>query len=187
MHFIKTFKINNMSKYWHISAKENRESILKNGLKCDNKGYIYLINRLYDELHDFDVKISIPDSIAISQVFLKDYDLFEIDSEGLTSKILRDNVREKLSNYQNRIKQSLINPEHINFISHQRVNIREVLEYDFYKLIILTQSLHLIITKKQTEEIKKTDVDLALLKSSLKEQFEMELETRKEMIEKFLM
>jgi hypothetical protein len=105
----------------------------------------------------------------------------------LTSKILRDNVREKLSNCQNRIKQSLINPEHINFISHQRVNIREVLEYDFYKLIILTQSLHLIITKKQTEEIKKTDVDLALLKSSLKEQFEMELETRKEMIEKFLM
>jgi hypothetical protein len=45
----------------------------------------------------------------------------------------------------------------------------------------------LIIAKKQAEEIKRTDVDLALLKSSMKEQFELELETRKEMIEKFEM
>lgn len=143
-----------MSKYWRISAKQNRESILKNGLKCDNMGYIYLINRLYDELHDFDVKISIPDSITISQVFLKDYDLFEIDSEGLTSKILRDNVGEKLVNCQNRVKQSIINPKYINFISHQRVNIREILEYDFYKLFILTHASDLDVTKKKAEEKK---------------------------------
>ena len=174
-----------MSKYWHISAKENRESILKNGLKCDNKGYIYLINRLYDELHVFHVKISIPDSIAVSQVFLKDYDLFEIDSEGLSSNILRDNVREKLSNCQNRVKQSIINPEYVKLISHQRVNIREVLKYDFYKLFIVTQASDLNVTKKKAEEIKKTDVDLAFLKNSLKERFELELESRKEIIEKF--
>ena len=71
-----------MTKYWHVTAVENYTSILRSGLRLNGEGKIYLFT---------DKRLA--GKIAVDQLFLKDYALFQICSLD-ESRLSADNVGE---------------------------------------------------------------------------------------------
>ena len=118
-----------IKKYWHISPIENKDNILSEGIKCSEDGYIYMITSLEERIDLFDVKVSMPDMIAFNQVFLKKYDLYEIDAEGLDRKTQPDNVAEMFSDLQKRVKQNVIQPKYVKYLGTFETNWKEVITY----------------------------------------------------------
>lgn len=80
-------------KLYHITAVENIDSILSEGLKVNEEGMIFLfenksiLNTITNEY------ARIADLIAYGQIFLKKYAMFEIDAEGIDD-LENDNVAE---------------------------------------------------------------------------------------------
>jgi len=104
--------------YWHLSPIENKESILKDGLKCNDYGEIFLF--LEGTVHDpeglFESR-RVSDSIARNQVFCEEFDIYMISYKGINSEIQNDNVAECTSALQFFIKQEKILPQ---FIWHKK-------------------------------------------------------------------
>lgn len=116
-------------KYYHITAPKNIDSILENGLRANADGDIFLfenksIIRPYsifiDENREWKMDESkksialVADIIAMGQVFLDEYAMFEVAREGIDSDMIPDNVAEESKNFQWIAKQPVISPQFIN-------------------------------------------------------------------------
>jgi len=101
-------------KYYHITknSKKVKDSILKNGLRCNEDGDIYLFENMAFKING--VTNNVSDAIAANQLFLKQYLMFEIDSDGLTVELQPDAVGEFSASMQWFVKQPVIAPAHID-------------------------------------------------------------------------
>lgn len=102
--------------YYHISKIENKESILSNGLKS-NSGYIFLL----------DSEEQIP-NVAMFQIGQYEFSVFSVDSDGITARIMCDNVAEIGAGSQYRIKQKTIEPKYVNHLRDEKHNYWDLAE-----------------------------------------------------------
>jgi hypothetical protein len=80
-------------KFYHVSGFENFPTILKEGIKSNDRNEIFV----------FDVGIDLKHEIPYAtknQLGFKDYSLFEIDGKGVTGKIMSDDVGELTAKHQ---------------------------------------------------------------------------------------
>jgi hypothetical protein len=103
--------------YYKIVPIEDTESIIEKGLISAN-GEIYVS----------DILEQLP-LIANSQLGIFEYSTLKINSKGITGKIMSDNVAEIGSGHQFFIKQSLIEPKHIEHIEDTKWNKWDLEEY----------------------------------------------------------
>lgn len=104
------------NEYYHITNIKNEANILKEGLRADSEGQIFLFDKLEIKLHHKKGKIFIADHIALNQVILEKYLLIRIDSKGITGNILPDNVSEFTAKHQFILKQDYIKPQYLKII-----------------------------------------------------------------------
>ncbi len=90
--------------YFHLTRSENCDKIIKEGIKADKEGNIFVFTDMI-----------VANEIAKHQVFTEQYVVFEIDRKGITGKIKKDNVAELTRSYHRIIKQDHIKPEYVNF------------------------------------------------------------------------
>ena len=100
-------------KYYHITAKKNLSTILKEGLKANEEGEIFLFEN--KSIVANSVVNTVADCIAHNQVFLDEYVMLEIANEGITSELINDNVGEISSSVQWIAKQPLIEVKYLEF------------------------------------------------------------------------
>ena len=117
--------------FYHVTEAKNVKSILKDGLKCDNDGYIYLLTELDIQETIYGIWVFLPDIISTEQIGIKKYSLFQIYSEGITSEIEDDNVGELVSEFQKRINQKIIHTDYIKLLEERKVNVDELRKYKF--------------------------------------------------------
>ena len=100
-------------KYYHITNTdaETIQSILKNGLRCNSEGEIFVFEN--KSIGYNNVINTVADSIANNQIFLNEYVMFEVDDKGFNSDLINDNVGEMSSNQQWYIKQPFIDKKHL--------------------------------------------------------------------------
>jgi hypothetical protein len=98
-------------KYYHITSPENVENVLKNGLKANEQGEIFIFQ--YAKITMNGVVNFADDCIAYNQVFLEKYARIEIDPEGISVPLINDNVAESTNECQWIVKQERINPEYL--------------------------------------------------------------------------
>lgn len=118
--------------YYHITTPNKALNILKNGLKCNEEGEIFLFEnktlRVKEEYRsDYErlglkTEIVVVEHIARNQVFLKDIVMLEIDSKGLYGELIQDKVGEATSEFQWIVKQPLIAPEFIEEFGHYHLD-----------------------------------------------------------------
>lgn len=103
-------------KYYHITEDDRKtlKSILRKGLKCNIEGEIFLFENVSISFNG--VKNNVADMIAANQLGLSRFTMIEIDSEGLNTELIKDNVAELSSDYQWILKQPLILPEFIKYV-----------------------------------------------------------------------
>ena len=105
-------------KYYHITKKsiKTRRSILEKGLLCNEFGEIFLFENKsigFEQQGFKPIRNYVADIIAATQIFVKEYDMFEIDLKGIVSELVPDNVAEIPSSFQWIVKQNKIQPEYI--------------------------------------------------------------------------
>ena len=92
-----------MNTLFHITAIDNIDSIIKTGLKASGDGYVYLFDGVSVRTPStFGEYIPIEQIIASTQLALKDFGVFMVDTTGLD--IEDDNVAEYTSEFQYRYK-----------------------------------------------------------------------------------
>lgn len=102
--------------YYHISSPSNIPLILEKGITANDEGQIFLL----------DTKESkIVSAVALSQCGYQDYALFEVNSNGLSKKLVSDNVAEYTAKHQFILKQNLIGPKYIKLISCYRIGKKQ--------------------------------------------------------------
>ena len=125
--------------YYHISDIKNIDSIIEKGLLADEDGNIFLfINESIDEpgiARNKQGKLcmgmkrrSVSDDIALNQLFLKEYALFEISAKGIEGKLENDNVEELASVYHRIARQQQIKPEFIKLCGIYKVSMGELID-----------------------------------------------------------
>jgi len=125
--------------YYHISDIKNIDSIIEKGLLADEDGNIFLfINESIDEpgiARNKQGKLcmgmkrrSVSDDIALNQLFLKEYALFEISAKGIEGKLKNDNVAELASVYHRIARQQQIKPEFIKLCGIYKVSMGELID-----------------------------------------------------------
>ena len=125
--------------YYHISDIKNIDSIIEKGLLADEDGNIFLfINESIDEpgiarnkqgqLCMGMKRRSVSDDIALNQLFLKEYALFEISAKGIEGKLKNDNVEELASIYHRIARQQQIKPEFIKLCGIYKVSMGELID-----------------------------------------------------------
>jgi hypothetical protein len=92
-------------KYYHVTDFEGWVGIHKDGIKCDSNGDIFVLN-----------KKEVVGYVALNQLGLQDYGLFEIDSKGISGNVAADNVGEITAKYQFMIHQPIIERKFIKGI-----------------------------------------------------------------------
>ncbi|MDD2819840.1 MAG: hypothetical protein PHW29_01120 [Flavobacterium sp.] len=103
--------------YYHISPVKNLDSILSEGIKSEDKEIFVCDNETYLPI------------IASSQLFTNEYSIFKISNNGITGKIIQDEVAELCSKNQYIILQNVIKPEHIVHMENVIWNIWELNEH----------------------------------------------------------
>lgn len=102
-------------KYYHITDPANVDSITLDGLLANEYGAIFLFedktlqNRMTGKF------AYAADLIAMEQIGLTDYAMFEIDPGGLECELAPDNVAEYSAGLQWIARQDYIDPVYINF------------------------------------------------------------------------
>jgi hypothetical protein len=114
-------------KYYHITHPDNLISILSEGLKSNDLQQIFLFQR--GNIKIGNVYNSIQDCIASNQVFLDEYVLLEIDSEGFETPLINDNVAEMTSEFQWILNQENINPQFIHDLGVHQNNYKSVFNF----------------------------------------------------------
>lgn len=103
-------------KYYHITHPKNIKSVLKDGLRANEEGKIFLFENKsisYPSKGGGTAVVYVADHIAQNQIFLEKYAMFEISSEGIDGDLINDNVAEMGSSFQWIVKQPIISPEYI--------------------------------------------------------------------------
>jgi hypothetical protein len=95
-------------KYYHITDKKNRQSILENGLIANSENEIFLFENKTVLNKKNGISNTIADCIAKNQLFLKEYVMFEIDSKGFNVPLINDNETKLSSSIQSILKQPKI-------------------------------------------------------------------------------
>lgn len=115
-----------MGKYfYHITAPENIESILLYGLRANEEGDIFLFENKSigsvgvglngeGKLCFGTIRTLIADRIALNQIGLTKYAMFEVSSDGIEGDLINDNVAELSSPFQWIAKQETIAPEFLD-------------------------------------------------------------------------
>lgn len=107
-----------MKKYfYHVTSPENLGKILKEGLKANEYGEIFI----FDEPN-------CAVAVAVNQLFLSDYALLKIDSEGIKTELTKDNVAELTAKYQYIIKQPVISRKYIRLVDCYKVDLERYSE-----------------------------------------------------------
>jgi len=130
--------------YFHISPLKNKKSILKNGLKS-NDGTIFLFTDIMQE-----------NNIAVNQLFISEYSVFEILTEGISGELEEDNVTDIGSEYQVILMQDLIEAKYIKHISDIKKNIYdaiEAVEYPKYKAMGFTDEQYIDMLRIYPERL----------------------------------
>jgi hypothetical protein len=99
-------------KYYHITPFENYKNILREGLKANPLGEIFVFDTNHRGIIEY---------ASINQLAITHCALFEIDANGITGEIEDDNVGEYTSQYQKIIHQDLIKPEFLRIFITYRV------------------------------------------------------------------
>lgn len=109
--------------YFHITAPENVSAILKEGLKANADGEIFLFEIATfptiiagKDLQPIQVVESVENHIAKNQIFLERYAVLGIDADGINGELEADNVAELCAKYQYIARQDIIKPEFITLI-----------------------------------------------------------------------
>ena len=85
--------------FWHISKKENLESILKNGIKANEDNEVFLLDEKEVTIKcKFDKPFLVSKFVALNQLFLDEFVIFAVDVEGLALK--PDDVAELTAPFQ---------------------------------------------------------------------------------------
>jgi len=84
--------------FWHITEKENLESILKNGIKANEDNEVFLLDdrEVKDPFHTQSFFVS--KFVAFNQLFLDEFVIFGVDVEGL--ELEHDDVAELTAPFQ---------------------------------------------------------------------------------------
>lgn len=125
--------------YYHVSNIKNVDSILEKGLLADEEGNIFLfINKLIDEpgiARNKQGKLcigikrrSVANTIALNQLGLKEYALFEISAKGIDGELINDDVEELASVFHRVAKQPQIKPEFIKLCGVFKVFMGELID-----------------------------------------------------------
>lgn len=131
-------------KYFHISEIENKESILLNGLKSNGNAIF-----LFDD-------ISQAENIAVNQLGINEFSLFEIDPKGILKNIKQDNVAEFGSSHQWYLELDLIEPRRIKRLSDVKKNIFDMInesEYSKHKAMGYSDEQYIEILKNFPERL----------------------------------
>lgn len=114
--------------YYHVTSKENAPKILKEGLKANKDGEIFLFspNDFYAQLCIEDYKgqqaivrrwRAIGNKIAKDECFLENYVTLMIDSKGINIEPIADDVAEDTAKYQWIVKQPVIESKFITLLN----------------------------------------------------------------------
>jgi hypothetical protein len=110
-----------MSKmFYHISSIEAVEHIATNGITADEEGYIYMLDTN---------SLEIVDTVAVNQLFLEQYYLYEIDPTGITAELEPDEVAEFTASHHLRIKQAALESRFIKNMGSQSSDLARVQKY----------------------------------------------------------
>jgi hypothetical protein len=131
-----------MKKLYHMSSTDNRDKIMSNGIICGEDNHIYLIDTLHIHFPIFNFNGYIPDIVALNQLYIDKYDLYEISTEGVEEELLPDNVMESTSEFQKRVMQKNISKKFINHIERRTVDVKSVHIYNGIVLFFLTNTSH---------------------------------------------
>lgn len=115
-------------KYYHITDKKNLSTILREGLKANDEGDIFLFENKSVVVNS--VVNTVADCIAHNQVFLSEYVMLEIANEGIKSELINDNAGEITSPLQWIVKQPLIEAIYLNFYEFYVTEFKPF--YSFY-------------------------------------------------------
>ena len=118
-------------KYYHITNKDVKvmESILKDGLLCNAEGDIFVFENKSIQQCDPSFKPvinTVADCIAINQIFVEEYYMFEIDIKGITTELIPDDVAEISSKQQWIVKQPKIEAQYINLFGEYKQRFESV-------------------------------------------------------------
>ena len=125
--------------YYHISDIKNIDSIIEKGRLDDEDGNIFrFINDAIEErgivinqqgkLCKGIKKRSVSDDIALNQLFLTEYALFEVSVKGIDEELENDNVEELASVYHRIARQQQIKPEFIKLCGIYKVSMGELID-----------------------------------------------------------
>ena len=109
-------------KYYHITDKNNLSTILREGLKANEEGDIFIFENKSVVFNS--VVNTVADCIAYNQIFLDEYVMIEIALEGIVSDIINDNVGEASSDLQWIVKQPLIEPKYLSFYGYYKTEYK---------------------------------------------------------------
>lgn len=125
--------------YYHISDIKNIDSIIEKGLLADEDGNIFLF--INDSIEEPGIarnkqgklcmgikKRSVSDHIALNQLFLTEYALFEVSVKGIDEELENDNVKELASVYHRIARQQQIKPEFIKLCGIYKVSMGELID-----------------------------------------------------------
>ena len=125
--------------YYHISDIKNIDSIIEKGLLADEDGNIFLF--INDSIEEPGIarnkqgklcmgikKRSVSDDIALNQLFLTEYALFEVSVKGIDEELENDNVEELASVYHRIARQQQIKPEFIKLCGTYKVSMGELID-----------------------------------------------------------
>ena len=125
--------------YYHISDIKNIDSIIEKGLLADEDGNIFLF--INDSIEEPGIarnkqgklcmgmkRRSVSDDIALNQLFLTEYALFEVSVKGIDEKLENDNVEELASVYHRIARQQQIKPEFIKLCGIYKVSMGELID-----------------------------------------------------------
>ncbi|MPL56807.1 hypothetical protein SDC9_02297 [bioreactor metagenome] len=96
--------------YYHICSTDNAEKISQEGLVCDDEGHIFVFDNL-----------SIADSLNNNQLGHPKFSIIQIDSKGIFTELVLDNVSEFTASSQYICKQNKIESNYLTIIDN-RIN-----------------------------------------------------------------
>lgn len=90
---------------YHITPSQHLGAILREGLRCDGEGCIYVMT---DPI--------VANSIAGNQIMTDRYAIIAVAPAGITGEISRDDVAEFTAPYHRVVRQRLVSPEYLEHI-----------------------------------------------------------------------
>lgn len=104
-----------MKRLYHITAPKNVHSILRDGLRANKDGEIFLFEDKAIKNKINNTVIFVADHIALNQINQRKYAMLLIDCKGIDVELIPDNVGEVTAHLQWIAKQPIVKPDYIKF------------------------------------------------------------------------